>query len=72
MLTQIVAHCRAGFEAETARDLTQIAAAADATIDPIVTRDSALVTARIRDAPSPTFGRGQAQSRGGRRSSRAR
>ena len=56
MLTQIVAHCRAGFEAETARDLTQIAAAADATIDPIVTRDSALVTARIRDAPSPTFG----------------
>src|SRR5215471_8132402 len=56
MLTQIVAHCRAGFEAETAQDLTQIAAVATATIDPIVTRDSALVIARIRDASCPTLG----------------
>lgn len=55
MLTQIIAHCRAGFEAETAEDIGRVAAAANCGIEPEVRNASALVTAKIAAAQPPTL-----------------
>ena len=49
MLTSVVAFCRAGFEAEAARDLERIGAHAHATVAPDVVSGTGYVVGRTRD-----------------------